>query len=98
MTRAHKITLGVLSIVACSTWLVILSIGSHAYQTWSEKPLGPTLAYPTEWQLPATWTALPAAEAATDPAITLSPALATETQTPASPFLACNHNLPNITV
>src|ERR1043165_4111364 len=90
MTRAQRVTLGVLSVIACSVWLVVLYILSQAYQTWSEQPLGPTIAYPSPWGLPATWTASPAA---TQPTTTLAPTLAFETQTPASTFLTCT-NLP----
>ena len=96
MTRAQKTTLGVLSVVACSIWLALLTIGSQSYQSWSGQPLGPTLGYPTQLQLPATWTASPAAVQPTPPA-TLPPTLLPETATPASPFLACN-NLPTMTV
>ena len=95
MTRAQKITLGVLSIVACSVWLILLYVASQAVQAWSGQPLGPTLAYPTQLQLPATWTASPIA---TQPTITLAPTLFFETQTPVSPFSACNYNLPPMTV
>jgi len=95
MTRAQKLTLGVLSVIACSVWLGLLSIGSHVYQAWGAQPLGPTLGYPTQLQLPATWTASPAAS---QPTVTLAPTLTFETQTPASPFLACNHNLPTMTI
>ena len=94
MTRTQKTTLVVLSATTCSLLLVILYIGSQAYQTWSRQPLGPTLAYPTEWELPATWTASPAAS---QPTLTLAPALASETATADSPFLACS-DLPTITV
>ena len=98
MTRAQKITLGVLSAIACSILLVVLYTASQAYQAWSGQPLGPTLAYPTEWQLPATWTASPdASPGAAQPTITLAPTLTFETETPASPFLACN-DLPTMTV
>jgi LCP family protein required for cell wall assembly len=91
VTGTQKITLGVLSAIACSIWLVLLYIASQAYQAWSQQPLGPTLAYPTQLQLPATWTASPAASpAAVLPTITLAPTLTFETETPASPFLACN--------
>jgi LCP family protein required for cell wall assembly len=95
MTRAQKITLGVLSVIACSTWLVVVHVGSQAYQAWSQEPLGPTLTYPTELLLPATWT--PSA-IATQPTITLAPTLVFETQTPLSPFLSCNKNLPTMTI
>ena len=99
MTRAQKITLGVISVFACSIWLLVLYIASQTYPAWSQQPLGPTLAYPTQLQLPATWTASPAAStAATQPIITLAPTLTFETQTPISPFLACNNNLPALTV
>jgi LCP family protein required for cell wall assembly len=66
------------------------------YQGWSQQPLGPTLSYPTQLQLPATWTASPAA---TQPMATASslPASALATETPASPFLACS-NLPGMTI
>lgn len=100
MTSAQKATLGVLSTIACIVLLVVLYIASQVYQDWSRKPLGPTLAYSTELQLPATWTASPAAFASatqlTAPA-TLAPTLTFETETPSSPFLACN-NLPTMTV
>jgi LCP family protein required for cell wall assembly len=96
MTRAQKATLGLLSVLACVVWLVLLSIASQTYQSWSGQPLGPTLGYPTQLQLPATWTASPAAIQPTVPA-TLAPTLPLETPTPASPFLACN-NLPAMTV
>ena len=94
MTRAQKTTLGVLSIVACGIWLTLLSTASKTYQTWSGQPLGPTLAYPTQLQLPATWTASPAPS---QPTLTLVPTLSLETATPASPFLACKA-LPTMTV
>jgi LCP family protein required for cell wall assembly len=95
MTKAQKITLGVLYAIACSVFLAVLLTAAQAYQDWSQRPLGPTLAYPTGWELPATWTASPAASSsATQPTIGLvTPA----TETPGSPFLACNH-LPPITV
>jgi LCP family protein required for cell wall assembly len=93
MTRTQRTTLGVLSAITCSLVLVILYNGSQAYQTWSRQPLGPTLAYPTEWELPATWTASPAAS---QPNLTLA-TIASETATPDSPFLACS-DLPTMTV
>jgi LCP family protein required for cell wall assembly len=98
VTRAQKITLGVLSVIACGIWLVVLYTAPQAYQSWSGQPLGPRLAYPTEWQLPATWTASPAASPAAAQLMataTLAPTFAFETETP--PFLACN-DLPNMTV
>jgi LCP family protein required for cell wall assembly len=98
VTGAQKLTLGVLSVLACSIWLLVLYTASQAYQTWSGQPLGPTLGYATQLQLPATWTASPAASpAVTQPTTTLAPTFAFETQTPASPFLACN-DLPTMTV
>ncbi len=96
MTRAQKTTLGVLSVVACSAWLIILFVGSQAYQSWSHQPLGPTLGYPTQLEVPATWTASPAASQPTLTA-TFPPTLTLETETPSSPFLECN-NLPTMTI
>lgn len=96
MTRAQKTTLGVLSVVACSVWLIMLFAGSQAYQSWSQQPLGPTLGYPTQLQLPATWTASPVVAQPTLTA-TIAPTLTLETETPSSPFLACN-NLPTMTI
>ena len=96
MTRAQKATLGVLSTIACSTWLVLLYISLQLYQTWSQRPLGPTLVFPTQLQLPATWTASPAATRTTATA-TPAPTVTFQTETPASPFLACN-DLPTLTV
>ena len=98
MTRAQKITLGVLSAIACSLLLVVLYTASQAYQAWSGQPLGSTLAYPTEGKLPDTWTASPdASPGASQATITPAPTLMFEAETPASPFLACN-NLPTMTV
>jgi len=96
MTRVQKITLGVLSVIACGIWLGLLSIASQMVQSWSGQPLGPTLAYPTPWQLPATWTASPAASQTTA-IITLTPTLTFETETSVSPFLACK-DLPTMTI
>ena len=68
-------------------------------QSWSAQPLGPTLGYPTPLGLPATWTASPAASQLTAmQTTTLAPTLAVETLTPVSPFLACNNDLPTMTV
>jgi len=96
MTRVQKITLGVLSAITCGIWLILLPIASQMVQSWRQQPLGPTLGYPTELQLPATWTASPAPSQPTATA-TLAPTLTFETQTPASPFLACN-DLPTMIV
>ena len=82
-------TLGVLSVIACGIWLLILYAGSQVYKTWSQQPLGPTLGYPTELQLPATWTASPVSDPPTSTPTNV-PTLASETETPSSPFLACN--------
>jgi LCP family protein required for cell wall assembly len=91
VTGAQKITLGVLSVIACSVWLAVLYTASRTYQAWSGQPLGPTLAYPTQLQLPATWTASPApSPEALQPTSTLAPTLTFETETPASLFLSCN--------
>lgn len=95
MTRVQKITLGVLTIIVCGLWLAILTTGSQTYQDWSRRPLGSTLAYPTELQLPATWTASPFT---IQPTATHAPTLDFETQTPVSPFLSCNNNLPPMTI
>ena len=103
MKREQKLTLGILSVMACSVLLVALSLASQTYRTWSQRPLGPTLAYPTGWKLPATWTASPdvspaapvtASPVTSQPTVTPFPIL---TDTPSSPFLACN-NLPPMTV
>ena len=82
--------------LVCGIWLLILYTGSRAYQSWSQKPLGPTLSYPTELQLPATWTASPAPEQPAATA-TLAPTLTLATETSSSPFLACR-DLPTMTV
>ena len=98
MTRNQKISLGVLSAITCTVLLAVFYTASRAYQTWSQQPLGPTLAYPTEWGLPATWTASPAASSdESQPTFTPAPTLTSVTETPASPFLACN-NLPTMTI
>ena len=95
MTRVQKTTLGVLFAIACSVWFILLYLASQTVQAWSGQPLGPTLEYPTQLQLPATWTASPIA---TQPTITLAPTLTFETQTPVPPFVACNYSLPSMTV
>jgi LCP family protein required for cell wall assembly len=95
MTRAQKITLGVLSVIACSISLTVVYGVLQTYQAWSQQPLGPRLAYPTELQLPATWTASPAA---TQPTITLAPTISFETETPVPPFAVCNNDLPTMTI
>lgn len=98
MTRAQRSTLGVLLLIACSIWLAILYVSSQAYQAWSQLPLGPTLEYPTPWELPATWTASAApSPGASQPSFTFVPTLPLETQTPSSPFLACS-DLPTMTI
>src|SRR5512144_1684491 len=94
MTRVQKNTLVVLFTIACSLSLVVVDVGLQTYQIWSQQPLGPTLAHPTEWRLPATWTASPAT---LQPTVRLVPTLTFETQTPASPLQACN-NLPTMTL
>lgn len=96
MTKLQKITLGILSALACSVLSVVAYTGSQAYQDWSQRPLGPTMGFPTEWELPATWTASPAVS---QPTLTLVPTITLQagTETPASPFLACD-NLPPMTV
>jgi LCP family protein required for cell wall assembly len=93
MTRAQKATLGVLVVIACGIWLVALYAMSQVYQGWSQQPLGPTLAYSTQLQLPPTWTASPAAAQPTSVA-TLVPTLIPETPTAASPFLSCSNLSP----
>jgi len=96
VTRAQKITLGVFAAITCSIWLVLLFVASQAYQSWSQQPLGPTLAFSTQLQLPATWTASPAAAQPTATP-TLVPTLISATDTPGSPFLSCR-DLPTMTV
>ena len=94
VTSAQKITLGVLAGITCVIWLVVLTVASAVYQGWSQQPLGPTLAYPTQLRLPATWTASPAA---IQPTFTAIPTSTFETETPGSPFLSCS-GLPTMTV
>ena len=95
MTRAQKFTLGVLSVFACVAWLTVFYFVPRWYQAWSQQPLGPTLAYPTQIQLPATWTSSPIAIL---PTLTVPPNVVFETQTAVPPFLSCNNNLPTMTV
>jgi len=94
MTRFQKITLGILSILACALLLTIFFFASQIYLGWTRQPLGPALDYPTVWELPPTWTASPGAS---QPTITLAPTLKFETETPASPFLPCR-DLPTMTI
>jgi LCP family protein required for cell wall assembly len=94
MTRAQKIILSVLSTITCSLLLVLLNTASHAYQAWSGQPLGPTLAHSTQWQLPPTWTPLPAALQSTS---TLAPTLTFPTETQTFPFQVCT-GVPTMTI
>ena len=94
MSNAQKITLGILSVVTCVLLVAVLYTMGQAYLTWTQQPLGPALDNPTAWQLPATWTASPHAS---QPPLTLAPAISFETETPASPFLPCA-NLPTLTL
>jgi LCP family protein required for cell wall assembly len=96
VTSTQKTTLGILSASACVVLLVVLFIASQVYQDWSRQPLGPTLAYPTELKLPATWTASPPAAQPT-PAATLTSTITFETETSSAPFLACR-DLPAMTI
>jgi len=95
MTRAQKITLGVLAVLACSLWLTLLFFGLQKYQSWNQQPLGPTLTVPTQVQFPATSTASPVT---VQPTLTLIPTLISETQTAVPPLLFCNYNLPPMTI
>jgi len=95
MTRAQKITLGVLAVGVCSIWLVLFLIGLQEYQGWNQQPLGPTLTVPTQLQLPATWTESPITA---PPTLTLVPTLISETQTTVPPLLFCNNNLSTLTI
>ena len=95
MTRAQKFILGVLSVVACVVWLAVFFFIPGWYQAWSQQPLGPTLAYPTQLPLPTTGIASPIALL---PTLTVPPNVVLETQTPIPPFLACNNNLPTMTI
>jgi len=94
MSNSQKITLGILSTIACALLLTILYLGAQAYLAWTQQPLGPALEYSTPWELPATWTVSPGT---LQPTLTLAPTLSFETETPASPFLPCS-NLPSITI
>ena len=94
MKRPQKITLGILSSLACSLILAILYMAAQTYLSWTRQPLGPALDFSTPWQLPATWTASPGVS---QPTPTLASTLSIETETPASPFLPCT-NLPTMTI
>ena len=94
MTRFQKITLGILSMLACALLLTIFFFAAQIYLGWTRQPLGPALDYPTVWELPPTWTASPGAS---PPTITRAPTLKFETETPASPFLPCR-DLPTVTI
>ena len=100
MTGPQKISLGILSVLACSLFLLVLYTGAQAYLTWSRQPLGPALDVPTEWELPATWTASPSAVQTIQMLVSspiTAPTWTLATETPPSPFLACD-NLPTMTV
>ena len=94
MTGIQKITLGVLSAITCSIWLGVLYILSQGFQSWSQQPLGPTLAYPTEWELPTTWAASPVSS---PPTLVPIPTVTFETETPALPLRVCTV-LPTMTI
>lgn len=94
MSNPQKITLGILTAIACALSFIVLYLVTQAYLSWTRQPLGPALVYPTPWELPATWTASPGAS---QPTLTYAPTLTLETETPASPFLPCT-NLPTMTL
>ncbi len=94
MTRAQKITLGLLSALACILLLTVAYTAILAYQTWSVQPLSPPLEYPTSWAPPATWTA---SQVASQPTLTPAPTFTIATETPTSPFLTCS-DLPTMTI
>ena len=94
MSNSQKVTLGILSAIACVLLITIVFIATQTYLGWTQRPLGPALDYPTPWKLPATWTVPPGTPPAT---ITFAPTLRFETDTPASPFLSCT-NLPTMTI
>lgn len=94
MTKLQKTILGALAIIACTLIGTLIYTMAQAYQVWTQSPLGPALDQPTDWQLPATWTASPGASGSP---LTLAPTLSFATETPASPFLPCS-NLPTMTI
>ena len=94
MSNSQKLTLGILSVIACGLLMVVTYSVGQAYLIWTQQPLGPALDYPTPWELPATWTVSPGT---LQPTHTLATTLSFETETPASPFLPCG-NLPTMTV
>ena len=87
MTRSQKFLLGFLSVFACLTWLLFGLLTSGEFKAWTVQPLGPTMAFPTDVQLHAAWTASPAP---VEPTAAIGPA-------PASPFLACD-SAPGMTI
>ena len=79
MRNQQKIIIGILSAIACALAAMNLYYVAQVYLTWSKKPMGPALEYPTPRGLPATWTAPPVTPFMTS---TLAPTLDLETVTP----------------
>lgn len=76
MSGFQKAVLGILTVTACCLSAIVVLLGTQAWQSWSQQPLGPALSNPvaySTWALPPTWTASPPAQqtAAPDDPVTL---------------------------
>lgn len=90
MTKAQKITLGILLLLIFILGLVVFNLGMQVYGGWVREPLGPALDYPTPYEFPPTWTPFPYQTAAPEITRTPLPTLAAETFTPVPAFFSCS--------
>ena len=94
MKKSQKFLLGFMIFFICLLSFGILYEGVEVYRSWSQKPLGPILDYPTPEDFPPTSTPFAAESFATG---TLAPTMVYSTETPASVFSPCS-NLPTMTI
>lgn len=99
LTTKQKVTLLILTLIACITIIFIYELSRGLYDEWAQEPLGPELAsFPTStaYVFPPTWTPLPAS---TNQEVTRTPlpTIVAETPTALPPLYACN-NLPTMII
>jgi len=84
MSTLQKLTLTILSFIACALVGLVGYYGFETYRFYAARPLGPALALPEMTPIGSlpTWTASPGPAVVFLPASTLAPTLTTVTETP----------------
>ncbi len=83
MTQSQKITIALLSVIACA---LLIGLGYYTYsnyQTFASQPLGPLLPV-SQQSLPPTWTASPGPSPTSLGQVTLAPLVSYPTATPSA--------------